>query len=123
MWEVGKEYKSRNGNVYIYVGPFTYSDGRKGAAFRGTCTLPRNDVFLAMRQEDGTTGHQWTRENDVIDPDEPTAEERKLAAKICDAFGFHFTAKRLRGEPNDLGSDQLAEKAIKFVKENNLCRN
>jgi hypothetical protein len=87
-WEIGKEYKCRNGSIVTLVA--FHSDGRL------ICDKARQLVY---RNPDGTyigpNGRRFDGYN-IINPDEPTAEERERLARILDAFGFRGAATLVR---------------------------
>jgi hypothetical protein len=120
-WEVGKEYKSVNGSSYVYVGPFTRSDGRLAAAFYIKRGSPAG-VFdnLAMRNEDGTTDIRDKRNYDIINPDAPTPQERTFAVRICNITGNVITAQVCSHEGTKSGSihaRRRAEQLLALVRE------
>lgn len=83
-WVVGKQYKSVAGATYEYVGPFTKSDGRPGAAF--VCRQGSVLGNLCARNADGTTDYA-TRELDILDGT-PTKGERDLVVRLLYATGI-----------------------------------
>ena len=114
-WEVGKTYRSRNGVHYI-LQAFA-PDGRLIVQMVGA------PATLRYRKADGTPECTDSECNgkcmewDLINPDEPTDEEREKIAKIFELFNMNGSADAVRKD-NSLGyTRNIAARVLEILRE------
>ena len=107
-WEIGKEYKLRNGDTVTLVA--FHTDGR--------LILDKNGI-LVYRSSDGTFLNRGGRDPfyDLINPDEQTDEEREKIVKIFEVFNMNGSADAVR-KGNSLGyTRNIAAKVLEILRE------
>jgi hypothetical protein len=89
-WEIGKAYSTKNGIKYRVV--VVCPDGKIIVE-----RVHSPSGFLSYRTAEGKPlFDSLTDDWDLIKPDEPTAEERKIVAEIHEAYGLAASAEWVR---------------------------